>query len=158
MKKAVLFDWGNTLMKDFPYETGKMKSWQQVEAMPNAEFLLKELSKKRNCYIATNAIDSEKEDIIEALKRVGLNSYLKDIFCYKEIGYLKPSKAFFDIIISKLNIQKEEALMIGDDLEKDAKGAQDCGIESILYDFKNEYQEYQGKRIVDLCEVLKWIK
>ena len=141
-------------MRDFPGETGKMNTWAKVEAMPNAEFLLKELSKTKDCYIATNANDSEKKDIIEALERVGLNTYLKDIFCFKEIGYAKPSRDFFNTIISKLNIQKEDILMIGDDLEKDVKGAMANGIEAILYDPENQHKYYKGEKVIDLKNIL----
>lgn len=142
-------------MKDFPSETGKMKTWSKVEAMTHAEFLLKKLSKTRACYIATNANDSTKKDIIEALERVGLNKYFKDIFCFKEIGYSKPSKEFFDTIISKLNIRKEEVLMIGDDLVKDVQGAIDNGIDALLYDPENTHKNYPGEKVSDLKMILK---
>ena len=141
-------------MKDFPGATGKMNTWPRVEAIPNAEFLLRELSKTRDCYIATNANDSTKKDIIEALQRVGLNTFLKDIFCYKEIGHAKPSKAFFDTIISRLNIQKEEVLMIGDHLQKDVEGAINNGIDAILYDPENQNKNYSGKKVSDLKMIL----
>ena len=108
-KKVILFDWGNTIMKDLPSETGVMHNWSKVEAMPNAEEMLKELSQHTDCYLATNAKDSQKEDILKALQRVNLHTYFKDIFCYKEIGFLKPSKEYFDTIFKKLNVDKKKA-------------------------------------------------
>ena len=44
----------------------------------------------------------------------------------------KPEKDFFEIAISQVNIQKENLLMVGDDLENDIKGAQSCGIQAAL--------------------------
>ena len=67
MKKTFLFDLGNTIMRDFPDEKGKMKAWNKIEAMPNAEMMLEKLYQQHDCFIATNAKDSLKEDIIEAL-------------------------------------------------------------------------------------------
>lgn len=158
MKKVYLFDWGDTILKDFPDETGKMHTWQKVKAMPNAEQMLRELSKRADCYLATNAKDSNKEDIIKALQRVNLHIYFKDIFCYKEIGFSKPSKEYFDTIVEKLHIQKSEIVMIGDNLEADIKGAQNNGIESILYDYNDDYPDYQGAKIRDLLMITRDLK
>jgi putative hydrolase of the HAD superfamily len=33
MKKIYLFDWGDTIMKNFPDETGKMNTWQKIQPM-----------------------------------------------------------------------------------------------------------------------------
>ena len=153
MKRVFLFDWGDTIMKDFPNETGAMHTWHRVEAMPNAEEMLKELSQQADCYLATNAKDSNKADITKALQRVNLDKYFKDIYCYREIGFFKPSKEYFDSIIEKLNIQKSEAIMIGDNLNADIRGAEDYGIESVLYDYKDEYKDYRGNRITDLLMI-----
>ena len=152
--KIFLFDWGNTIMRDFPNESGKMHKWTRVEAMPNAEKLLSKLSQQTDCFIATNARDSAKGDIVKALKRVNLDSYFKDIFCYQDLGFLKPSTEYFDAIINSLNKDKNELLMIGDDLENDVKGAQNYGIGSILYDFNNAYQDYEGRKISDLLDII----
>ena len=34
--RAVLFDWGNTLMRDLPGQHGPMRDWPHVEALPGA--------------------------------------------------------------------------------------------------------------------------
>lgn len=44
----------------------------------------------------------------------------------------KPSKAFFETVLNDLGCDKDEALMIGDDIESDIKGAQSIGIKGIL--------------------------
>ena len=154
MKKVFLFDWGDTIMKGFPNETGAMHTWHRVEAMPNAEEMLRKLSQLTDCYLATNAKDSDKEDIIKALQRVNLHKYFKDVFCYREIGFSKPSKEYFDSIIEKLNIEKNEVIMIGDNLEDDIRGAENYGIKSILYDYKDKYKNYHGDRITDLLMII----
>jgi len=51
-------------------------------------------SKKINYHEAINANDYNKVHIQKALKRVGLNKYIKEIYCYRSVGYEKPSKAF----------------------------------------------------------------
>lgn len=141
MTSTILFDWGNTLMIDFPDQTGPMYLWKKIEAVLNAETCLSNLSRKYKCYIATNAKNSTKNDIYKALKIVGIDKYIEDVFCYKEIGYEKPSIEFFDQILLKLKKGKEEIVMVGDDYQKDYLGAKNYGIHAILYDSTNEMKE-----------------
>jgi HAD superfamily hydrolase (TIGR01509 family) len=154
MKKVYLFDWGDTIMKDYPDEKGAMCNWQKVQIMPNADKMLKALSQKSDCYLATNAKDSTKDDIIKALKRVGLNIFFKDVFCYKELGVSKPTKEYFDLIIDKLRVSKDDVVMIGDNIESDIYGVQRIGIDTILYDPDNKYNDYAGRKVSDLMMVL----
>ena len=155
MEKVFLFDWGDTIMKNFPDETGKMYTWHKVEVMPNAEIMLHKLSQHADCYIATNAKDSERGDIIKALQRVGLHKYFKDIFCFREIGYSKPSDDYFNAILNKLEVKKDNLVMIGDSLESDIKGAKSFGIETILYDPNNKYPDYKGTKIANLLMIFR---
>jgi len=135
-----------------------MNTWHKVEAMPNAEKMLRELSQLTDCYLATNAKDSDKKDIIKTLKRVNLHKYFKDIFCCREIGFSKPSKDYFDAIIDKLMVKKENIVMVGDNLESDIYGAQRSGIDTILYAPQNKYPDYDGIRITDLLMIVENIK
>ena len=80
MRKLFLFDWGNTIMKDFPNESGTIYTWQKVEAMPGSKEILVLLTKKFPCYLATNAKDSDKNEIIKAQQRVNLDKYFTDVF------------------------------------------------------------------------------
>ncbi len=48
-----LFDWGDTLMVDFPGVPGKMCDWEIVEAVTGAKEALAALSKHAQIYIAT---------------------------------------------------------------------------------------------------------
>jgi FMN phosphatase YigB (HAD superfamily) len=131
--KAYLFDWGDTLMKDFPHYTGPMKSWPEVKIVEGAQKTLKFLSKVSTCHLVTNAKDSNEEDIWKALARVNLNIYLDSVFCYKNIGFEKPSSEFFSKIISTLGLEPKEIAMVGDSFEKDIMGAVHSGIFGYWY-------------------------
>jgi len=61
--------------------------WENVAAVEGALEVLKNPRKKNNCYMATNAKDFNKVYIQKALKRVGLNKYIKEIYCYRSVGY-----------------------------------------------------------------------
>ena len=102
--KHFLFDWGDTLMVDFPEESGPMFKWSRVEAVEEAFDLLHVRSQRADCYVATNAKDSSEILISEALNRVGMVPFIKKIFCYHSVGYEKPSGEFFDVVLKELNI------------------------------------------------------
>lgn len=48
LTEIVLFDWGNTLMVDFPEAQGKMCDWEVVEEVAGAREVLAALSKSIN--------------------------------------------------------------------------------------------------------------
>ncbi len=127
----MLFDWGNTLMKDFPQFDGPMYIWPKVEVIPNAEKALVKLKEDWFIALATNAKDSTKEDIKRAFDRVNLLQYLDEIYCFRTVGYLKPKKQFFEYILNDLGIDKSNLVMIGDDFKNDIQGANDLGIVAI---------------------------
>jgi len=132
--KHILFDWGDTLMIDIPGAAGPMHTWPVVKATPNAEQTLASLSSKVKCHIATNAKDSTAEDVRLALRRVRLESYITEIFCYRKVGAVKPSQLFFDYILATLNCDFSELLTVGDNLEDDVIGALRYRIQGIYYD------------------------
>jgi len=39
--------------------------------------------------------------------------------CYRMIGHAKPSKEYFDTIMDKLQLKKEDFVMVGECLESD---------------------------------------
>lgn len=131
LTKTVLFDWGNTLMIDFPDVQGKMCDWETVQEVSGAQALLAQLSKHHNIYIATNAADSSKGDIIRAFERVGLSQYIDGYFCKASIGLSKYDSGFYPAIIAKLNIAPQEVTMIGDTLEKDIYPALEAGLQVV---------------------------
>lgn len=129
--RCVLFDWGNTLMRDFPEFSGSMASWPYVEALPNVKKVLVELRPQWTLALATNAIDSDEKAIWEALDRVGLSSLLDKVYCFQNIGHSKPTPDFFDYIVKDLLMDRCRMVMVGDDFEKDVLGANRSGIRSI---------------------------
>jgi len=153
MYKTILFDWGNTLMIDYPDQKGPMYKWEKVKSVKNSKKTLSYLYKKYNCCLATNAKDSTKDDISRALKRVKINKFIKDIYCFKEIGFEKPSNEYFSKIIRDNNCK--EYLMIGDNPEIDITGAQKYGIDGILFDPENRYNNFKGKKITDLADLIR---
>jgi putative hydrolase of the HAD superfamily len=120
--KAIVFDWGDTVMRDFPFP-GPMKSWPFVSVIPDMEETLTELKKDYYIILASNAGDSTTFDIIDALERVGLSKYFHHVFSSKDLGFEKPDIRFFQAIEKELKLSGDEVVMIGNNCEKDIKGA-----------------------------------
>lgn len=88
MIEVYLFDWGDTLMVDFPGVPGKMCDWEKVAAVPSAMEALENLSKHSKIYVATGAAESTESDI----ERVGLSQFISGYFCQSNIGSAKGSR------------------------------------------------------------------
>ena len=99
MINVYLFDWGDTLMVDFPNTPGKMCDWEVVEAIPGANECLKSLSQQVLVYIATGADDSTEVDIKRAFERVGLNAFISGYFCIGNLGVSKGTPEFLPTIL-----------------------------------------------------------
>ncbi|WP_170957606.1 HAD family hydrolase [Bacillus cereus] len=62
-----------------------------------------------------------------------LNNYFDTIIISEEVGLSKPDKRIFELALNKLNVQPEDVLFIGDDLEKDIAGCQNANINGIWF-------------------------
>ena len=130
---CILFDWGDTLMRDFKEVSGPMKDWPRVESIPGAAELLATLHPDWILAIATNADVSEEADIRAALQRAGLDQFLDKVYCFKKIGYKKPSSEFFQYVQEDLQLAPQSIFMVGDNYEADVLGANRFNIRAIWF-------------------------
>jgi len=138
----VMFDWGDTIMKDDRSMNMPMYKWPKVEVIEGAEDTLKILHKESKIFMATGATESNESDIRSALKRVKINNYFDRIYCVKNTGYRKPSEEFYRYVLKDQNITPSEIVMIGDNFDGDILGANKVGIEGIWLNMEsNEVKE-----------------
>lgn len=57
------------------------------------------------------------------LERTELASYIEAQFYADEVGYQKPQKEFFELILKRFSVSAEEAIHVGDGLYEDFAGA-----------------------------------
>ena len=57
--KHIIFDWGDTLMRDDPQKNTPMYLWDVVEEIEGAGHTLKELSESHEIHVATNVMCPE---------------------------------------------------------------------------------------------------
>lgn len=132
MTPIILFDWGDTLMRDIPGVAGKMRDWPEVAAMPGAEEALRCLSRSSRLYLATGAAQSSAEDIRAALRRVDLDRYISSCFCRQNTGYQKPDPQFYQAVLAALAARPQDATMVGDSLENDILPCHSLGMPTVL--------------------------
>ena len=154
MAKIYLFDWGDTLMVDFPQYQGPMCDWPEVSVVPGALETLSYLSDKAEIYIATNAEESSVEDIKRAFTRVGLAPFIKGYFCRVNMGIAKGTPVYFEKIALALNAEPQSITMVGDTLDKDILPAIDAGLNAVWYRPEAVSSDNEKYRVISTLEEL----
>lgn len=73
------------------------------------------------------------------LEKLNIDKFIDIVFSAEEVGFMKPSSNFFNGLIEKAKIDiKENVLFIGDELEKDIKGANENGLDVCWCNYNNE--------------------
>lgn len=119
---TVLFDWGDTVMRDHPEITIiPMVEWETIEVIEDiADVLVYLHSSGRRIALATSAEISDEGQIRGALARGGLDTYFSHIYCFSNTS-LPKGEAFYRFILNDLHISAPDVLMVGDGFEKDVR-------------------------------------
>lgn len=107
-----------------------------IKPMPFAKDTLEKLKRRGiKIMLLSNAIEDEKA-IKGYLEKAGLLEYFDSVFVSYEVGYQKhyASTRFFDHMVSKSGMQKDQIIHIGDNEWADFKGAKNAGLHPIFYE------------------------
>lgn len=130
---TVLFDWGDTVMRDHPEITIPMVEWPTVEVIAGIAGVLEYLrTSGRRIALATSAEISDENQIRGALARGDLAEYFSHIYCFKNTK-LPKGEEFYRRILRDLRLPASEALMVGDGFEKDVQAANAVGIFAVWF-------------------------
>ena len=154
MINVYLFDWGDTLMVDFPNVNGNMCDWETVEAITGAKEALEAISKHSKIYIATGAADSTELEIKRAFERVGLSQFISGYFCKANLGLSKGTPEFLKAIQEKLNVPAVNLAMVGDNYEKDIKPAIATGIQPFWFTANNTESAPDNVKVIKQLSAL----
>ena len=104
---------------------------ETAEYIENAKEILESLKGRYKQYIVTNGTLSVQ---VKKIEKSGLKSIIDGAFISDEIGFEKPSKDYFDYVLSHIEpCAKEEILIVGDSLTSDMKGGNAAGIKCCWY-------------------------
>jgi putative hydrolase of the HAD superfamily len=155
--KTLVFDWGNTLMIDLPHKQGRMVDWPEVAAIEGAPETLKKLHQTFQIVVATNAENSNAEDVKAAFRRVNLDSEIDQVFTYHELKARKPDHSFYENISRLLDSKPENLVMIGDSYLNDILPAWQSGWHTIWFNPCNTlaagHLPVQGAECYGLSEI-----
>lgn len=96
------------------------------------------LKKCQNNQIAVCLLTNmEREPQIQKLQKMKIIQYIPYFACSQDVGIEKPASQIFEYALNKLNLQKNQVIMVGDSTDHDIAGAENLGIQSFLVDLYN---------------------
>lgn len=161
--KIIIFDWGDTLMRDFPEKHGPMCHWDIIEVIEGVPETLSELSKTFTLCVATNAGVSDTTLMRKALRRGNIEHFFTHFFSSKDLGYTKPDVHFFLSICQHTGVFPHECVFIGNDYYKDIVGAANARMYPIFFN----HARWQGEapaakhiitKFIDIMHVIYSLK
>lgn len=96
-------------------------------------------------------VSNNTASVENVLDKFELRNHFNLVLFSFESGLLKSDPKMFQMALKKLKVKPEEALMVGDSVDSDMKGAEAAGIKGILID-RHDRQEWPEK-IHSLAEV-----
>jgi putative hydrolase of the HAD superfamily len=130
MIKAVVFDLGNTLI-----------SQEDGITFPYALEVLTQLKSKYKLALITNTQPpTNLEKIQELLHNAQLEGFFEEKVVSTEVGISKPNPRIFEMVLEKLGVNPEEAVMVGNIISTDIFGGNRVGMRTVLLQLGEEYQ------------------
>ena len=97
----------------------------------------------------------------DKLVKINVQKYIKETFSADEAGYMKPQNEFFFKFFEKIETyEKDNMIIIGDELEKDILGGIKNGIDSCWVNIKklenktNLKPNYEINDLIELKNIL----
>jgi 2-haloacid dehalogenase len=123
------------------------------QQMPNATKLLANLSQQHQLYVVTNGVAKTQE---RRLSEADFNRYFQQVFISEQIGAQKPEPAFFEHVAGAIeDFDKDKALVIGDSLSSDIKGANGFGLDSVWFNPTHKVNDGVAKPTYEIDQLLE---
>lgn len=101
-----------------------------------ARAFLKRASQNHDLYCVTNGITRTQK---MRMKSSGLGRFFKKLYISQEIDLAKPSKEFFQYVLTDAGVSDlQDVYIIGDSLTSDIQGGINSGIKTILFNRENK--------------------
>lgn len=162
LKKMRFVDFGKAIGHEIDadkfmpvYENGLSEiSILYPESIPTLE-KVKELGIK--IYLITNGLANVQRG---RLKLSGIGKYFDGIFISDEMGCSKPSKTYYDLVVSQIDgFNPKKALIVGDSLVSDIPLGLENGIDTCYLNHTNEKTDlpitYEIKNVSEVLNVIK---
>ncbi|MEF8845903.1 MAG: YjjG family noncanonical pyrimidine nucleotidase [Bacteroidales bacterium] len=105
-------------------------SARKTRLLPHSHEVLSYLQDKYFLYIITNGFHEAQ---LKKIENSDLRKYFEKIITSDSAGVQKPHGQIFRHALKQANARTEEAIMVGDDIEGDIKGARDIGLDQVFF-------------------------
>ena len=116
--------------------------------------ILDYLQEKYELHIITNGFEEAQE---RKMKNSNIRDYFKTITNSEMVGVKKPNPRIFSFALESAKAQIDESIMIGDSLEADIEGADQIGMDTIYFDYRNLNNTNGYKRITKLKSIKDYL-
>ena len=99
--------------------------------------------------------NTDNFSIEKVLDKFELKKLFDAVVLSFDCGFVKNDSEMFDLICEKLNVNKDEVLMVGDSPETDIKGAENAGIKAVLID-RQDRRAIENK-IINLSDIENYL-
>jgi len=127
--KVLIFDLGRTILDE---EAGRDVDIHFRPAIPMSGVLEVIPKIRLPMGVWANTHDATADDVKLWLSRANLDQHFRWIVTSSDVGYRKPDQRFFALALQQCGCKPEDVLFIGNQLNSDIKGANICGICSVL--------------------------
>lgn len=125
----------------------------QKALFPHTIEVLEYLQSKYTLHIITNGFE---EIQTVKIRSSAIDHFFANLITSEKAGALKPHRKIFDYSIKLVNAKPDECLMVGDEPEKDVKGAINAGMHAVYFNPKGKELEgvWSISSLNELIEVL----
>ena len=128
MLKAVIFDFGHTIMPEGSADDPYLKD-RAIALMPGAREAIERISLPKGIWANTRIAISN--DIRNWLVRAGLDQHISWVAASFELGVRKPQREFFTQALTACGLQAADIVFVGNQLDTDILGANRAGIRCV---------------------------
>ncbi|WP_128896789.1 HAD family hydrolase [Longirhabdus pacifica] len=132
---------------------------QQAHLFEEAIQVLTKLKESYQLALLTNGAPDLQKEKLDGVPE--LTSYFDHIFISGDFGQGKPSPEIFQYVLGELHIQADEAIMVGDNLMTDIKGANSVQMPSVWINRSEKEKRndviptYEIKHLDELFSIIK---
>jgi FMN phosphatase YigB (HAD superfamily) len=128
MIKAVIFDFGHTIMDEIRYREVPLRS-RPVLMMPGVMETLTQITLSKGIWANTRR--ARASGIKHWLRRGRIDHYFTWIVTSVDAGTRKPDRRFFEFALNQCGLLESEVLYVGNQLNTDIRGATEYGIQNV---------------------------
>ncbi|MBL4934428.1 HAD family hydrolase [Clostridium sp. YIM B02515] len=138
----------------------RVLSLEYIRLYPGVIDLLEELkSKDKKIFMLSNG---QREFTVPELRFLGIYDYFDGLYSSSDIEVCKPDKTFFDYLVEKEGLNRQETIFVGNDDKCDAEGAAASSLDCVyihsnlsrnVTEVNSKYQIWDG----DVNKIINYI-